>query len=63
MAWCEAAGLHYIFGLAGNAVLDHMVESLADEVRVQRAEAQAKLMALRRAEPPVDAARLRRAEA
>jgi Transposase DDE domain group 1 len=63
MAWCEANGLHYIFGLSGNAVLDHMVEPLADAVRAQRAEAQAKLMALRRAEPPVDAARLHRAEA
>src|SRR5208283_2299976 len=26
MAWCEANGLHYIFGLSGNAVLDQMVE-------------------------------------
>jgi hypothetical protein len=63
MAWCEAKGLHYIFGLSGNAVLVHMVEPLADAVRTQRAAAQAKLMALRRVEPPVDATRLRRAEA
>jgi hypothetical protein len=63
MAWCEANGLHYIFGLSGNAVLDQMVEPLADAVRAQRAEAQAKLVEVRRAEPPVDAARLRRAEA
>jgi hypothetical protein len=40
-----------------------MVEPLADTVRAQRAEAQAKLVALRRAQPPVDAERLRRAEA
>ena len=63
MAWCEANGLHYIFGLAGNAVLDHMVEPLADAVRTQRAAAQAKLVAIRRAVPPVDAQRLCRAEA
>ena len=63
MAWCEANDLHYIFGLSGNAVLDQMVEPLADAVRAQRAAAQAKLLEMRRAEPPVDAARLRRAEA
>ena len=63
MAWCEANGLHYIFGLAGNAVLDQMVEPLADTVRAQRAAAQANLVATRRAEPPVDALRLRCAEA
>jgi hypothetical protein len=37
MAWCEANGLDYIFGLAGNAVLGRLVEPLADEVRVRRA--------------------------
>jgi Transposase DDE domain group 1 len=37
MAWCEANGLDYIFGLSGNAVLDRMVEPVADQVRVQRA--------------------------
>ena len=64
MTWCEANGLHYIFGLSGNGVaLDPMVEPLADTVRALRAEAQAKLVALRRAQPPVDAERLRRAEA
>ncbi len=63
MAWCEANGLHYIFGLSGNTVLDQMVEPLADVVRAQRAAAQAKLIALRRAEPSVDVARLRTAEA
>ena len=63
MAWCEANRLHYIFGLSGNAVLDQMVETHADDVRVRRAEAQAELIALRGIEPPVDAARLRQAEA
>ena len=63
MTWCEANGLHYIFGLSSNAVLEQMVEPLADAVRAQRAEAQAKLVALRRSEPPVDAGWLRRAEA
>src|SRR5208283_3456734 len=52
MAWCEA-----------NALLDQMVEPIADDVRVRRAEAQARLVAMRRAEPPVDTARLRHAEA
>jgi hypothetical protein len=41
MAWCEANGLSYIFGLSGNAVLDRMVEPIADAVRVQRALTQA----------------------
>ena len=41
MAWCEANGLDYIFGLSGNAVLDRLVEPLADAVRVQRALTQA----------------------
>ena len=41
MAWCEANDLRYIFGLSGNAVLDQMVEPLADAVRAQRAAAQA----------------------
>src|SRR6185437_505446 len=41
MAWCEANGIDYIFGLAGNAVLDRLVEPIADEVRVRRAQAQA----------------------
>jgi hypothetical protein len=41
MAWCEANGLDYIFGLSGNAVLDQLVEPIADDVRVRRAEAQA----------------------
>ena len=41
MAWCEANGLDYIFGLPGNAVLDRLVEPVADDVRVRRAQAQA----------------------
>jgi hypothetical protein len=41
MAWCEANGLDYIFGLPGNDVLDRLVEPIADDVRVRRAEAQA----------------------
>lgn len=41
MAWCEANGLDYIFGLPGNAVLHRLVEPLADEVRVRRAQTQA----------------------
>jgi hypothetical protein len=41
MAWCEANGLDYIFGLPGNDVLDRLVDPIADDVRVRRAEAQA----------------------
>jgi hypothetical protein len=41
MAWCEANGLDYIFGLSGNAVLDRLVEPVADAVRVRRALTQA----------------------
>src|SRR3954453_13670447 len=37
MAWCEANGLDYILGLSGNAVLDRLVEPVADAVRVRRA--------------------------
>jgi hypothetical protein len=40
-AWCEANGLAYIFGLSGNAVLDRLVEPIADAVRVRRALTQA----------------------
>jgi len=32
MAWCEGAGVDYIFGLPGNAVLDRLVEAAADDV-------------------------------
>jgi hypothetical protein len=41
MAWCEANGVDYIFGLAGNAVVDRLVEPIADDVRVHRAEGEA----------------------
>jgi hypothetical protein len=41
MAWCEANGIDYIFGLPGNAVLDRLVEPVADDVRVRRAQTQA----------------------
>ena len=41
MAWCEANGVDYIFGLPGNAVLDRLVEATADDVRVRRAEGEA----------------------
>ena len=38
--------LDYIFGLPGNAVVDRLVEPVADEVRVRRAQTQA--LAVRR---------------
>ena len=41
MAWGEANGVDYILGLPGNAVLDRLVEAVADDVRVRRAVAQA----------------------
>jgi hypothetical protein len=41
MTWCEANGVDYIFGLAGNAVVDRLVEPVADDVRVRRAEGEA----------------------
>ena len=44
MAWCEANGLDYIFGLPGNPVLDRLVEPIADDVRVRRAETQAPMV-------------------
>ena len=40
MAWCEANGVDYIFGLPGNAVLSRLLEEAADDVRVRRAEEQ-----------------------
>ncbi len=49
MSWCEANGLKYIFGLSGNAILDKSVEPFADDIRVRRAEAQARLDILRKA--------------
>jgi hypothetical protein len=41
MAWCESNGVAYIFGLAGNPVVDRLVEPVADNVRVCRAQTQA----------------------
>ena len=44
MAWCEANGVDYVFGLPGNAVLSRLVEPAADDVRVRRAEAAAPVL-------------------
>jgi len=44
MAWCEANGVDYIFGLGGNDVLDRQVEEVADDVRVRHAEGEAPLV-------------------
>jgi hypothetical protein len=41
MAWCEANGLDYIFGLAGNTAVDRLVEPVADDVRTRRAQTKA----------------------
>lgn len=40
MSWCEANGIDYIFGLAGNSVLDRLVERNADDIRTRRAQEQ-----------------------
>ena len=44
MAWCEARGIDFIFGLPGNAALARLLEAAADDVRVRRAEAQAPVL-------------------
>lgn len=44
MAWCEANGLDYMFGLPGNAVLDRPVDPISDDVRVRRAQAQVPML-------------------
>ena len=44
MAWCEANDVDFIFGLPGNAVLSRLVEIAADDVRVRRAEAEARVV-------------------
>ena len=44
MAFCEAKGIDYVFGLPTNAVLRAAVEDAADDVRVRRAEAQAPVL-------------------
>lgn len=41
MDFCDAKGIDFVFGLAGNDVLRHLVEPVADDVRVRRAEANA----------------------
>jgi len=38
MEWCENNGIGYIFGLAGNTVLDRLVYDAADALKVIRAE-------------------------
>jgi len=39
MAFCDEQGIDFVFGLAGNDVLRRLVEPIADDVRVRRAEA------------------------
>ena len=39
MDWCEANGIDYLFGLAGNDVLHAQVRAAADDLCVRRAEA------------------------
>ena len=39
MDWCEANGIDYLFGLAGNDVLHAQVRAAADDLCVHRAEA------------------------
>ena len=41
MDWCEANGVDFIFGLAGNAALHALACEAADDVRVRRAETRA----------------------
>jgi len=38
MDWCEANGVDYVFGLAGNAVLHARVRAVADDLCVRRAQ-------------------------
>lgn len=38
MAWCEDNGVDYIFGLSGNAVLHTLAATVADDLKVRRAE-------------------------
>jgi hypothetical protein len=46
MDFCDAHGIDFVFGLSGNDVLRHLVEPIADDARVRRAEENA--AALRR---------------
>ena len=44
IAWCEANGVDYIFGLAGNAALHALAYEVGDDLKVRRAEAGAERM-------------------
>ena len=44
MAWCEENGVDYIFGIAGNRVLDVLAYEAADDLEVRHAEAGADKM-------------------
>jgi hypothetical protein len=44
MAWCEANGVDYVFGLPGNRVLQRLVEDAADDIRTRRAVDQAPVL-------------------
>ena len=44
MAFCEAEGIDYVFGLPTNTVLRAAVEDAADDVRVRRAEENAPVL-------------------
>ncbi len=42
VTWREANGLHHIFGLSGNALLDRMLEPIVDNVTARRGAGLAK---------------------
>src|SRR5262245_1422261 len=44
MDFCEQNGIDFVFGLAGNRVLDRAVDIAADDIRTRRALAQAPVM-------------------
>jgi hypothetical protein len=44
MDWCEANAVDFVFGLSGNDRLRGLVEPVADDVRVRRAEADAAVL-------------------
>jgi hypothetical protein len=48
MTWCENASIDYIFGLAGNVVLDRLVEPTADMIHAHGGADIAVAMRLRR---------------
>src|ERR1700689_4025979 len=37
MEWCDKNGIDFVFGLPGNAVLDRLVDEIADDIRTRRA--------------------------